>query len=147
MKISTKNFFKKIFVSLAVSSIVVTGTAISGLAAYVQVGLPLSNFQLSAVDSTSFGIGYVGDGTQIDQLSSYPTIFNNKSYSEGMAYARSSGSNSSFGFGEYYIQKNNPSPYVYRYVGVAAGNCTHYWSNTGGGGFRVSSLTVYRYTT
>lgn len=146
MKFSKKNTFKKICVSLAVSSIITVGSIASGLAAYIEIGT-LTNFTVGTSESTTFSIGTVPGGTQVDQISSYPTIFNNKDTSTGYAYARSTGSESSFGFGEYCVQKNNPSPYSYRYVGVPAGKCTHIWSNNNNTGFRANTLTAYRYTT
>jgi len=137
--------FKKVFASMAVAAFLVSGTVASGFAGYVQVGNTLKNFALSKSDSTSFSLGYVPGGTQVDQLDSYPTIFNGYDYSKGYAYARVSGYGSSYGWGEYYVQKNNPSHYTYRYKNVDPGTCVHYWSNTDGGGFRTN-LTVYRYT-
>ena len=146
MTTKKNTFLKKVLASTAVATFLVSGTVISGFAGYVQVGNTLKNFALRQNDSTSFGLGYVPGGTQIDQIESYPTIILSAyDYSHGCAYARTSSSQSTWGWDEYYIQKNNPSPYTFRYKNVPAGTCVHYWSNWDGGGFRTN-LTVYRYT-
>ena len=145
MTTKKNTFLKKVFASMAVAAFFVSGTVISGFAGYVQVGNTIKNFSLSMSDSNSFSLGYIPGGTQVDQTESYITIFNNYDYSKGHAYARVENIGSSFGYGDYYIQKNSPAPYTYQYKNVRTGNCVHYWSNTGGGGFRTN-LTVYRYT-
>lgn len=142
---SFRKIFKKIITVSAVVGILATGSVITGYAGYVKVGNTLKNFALSKKDATSFSCGNLPACTQVDQTDSYVTIFNGADHTEGFAYARTSSKESSYGWGEYYIAKNCPAPYVYRYKNVPAGKVGHYWSNTGGGGFRTN-LTVYRYT-
>lgn len=140
-----RKIFKKILTVSAVVGVLATGSVITGYAGYVKVGNTIERFSLSKKDATSFGCGYLPACTQVDQTESYVTILNEADHTEGYAYARSSSTQRSYGWGEYYIVKNYPAPYVYRYKNVPKGNVVHYWSNTGGGGFRTN-LTVYRYT-
>ena len=141
-----KKIFKKILTVSAVVGVLATGSVITGYAGYVKVGNTIERFSLSKKDATSIGCGYLPACTQVDQTESYVTIFNGADHTEGYAYATSTGNPGKiFGYKKYYIAKNCPSPYTSRYKDVARGRVAHYWTNTGGGGFRTN-LTVYRYT-
>lgn len=140
-----RKIFKKIITVSAVVGVLATGSVITGYAGYVKVGNTIERFALSKKDATSFGCGNLPTCTQVDQTESYVTIFNEADHTEGYAYARTSTKGGSYSWGKYYIAKNYPAPYVYRYKNVPKGNVVHYWTNTGGGGFRTN-LTVYRYT-
>lgn len=140
-----RKIFKKIITVSAVVGVLATGSVITGYAGYVKVGNTIERFAVSKRDTGSFGCGYLPKCTQVDQTDSYVTIFNKASYTSGHAYAMVRGDGRKYDYREYYIAKNRPSPYTYRYTETPEGTVGHYWSNEGGGGFRTN-MTVYRYT-
>lgn len=92
----------------------------------------------SATGSTSFVFNANNYGTRTDTFSSYPTIYNGKSYSKGTCQVKQG--SKVYNKQQYYLEGNSPSHPTYNFGKVPAGSSTHYYDNTYGG-FSSSVVT------
>lgn len=140
----TTSILKKAIITISLLSVLAVGTIASSFAATslkVQ-----NNFSISQYDSKSFTTNSSSAGTLVDVASSYPTIYNGYSYSEGEAYVLNIPTQESSPTQVYYMQKNNPASVTINYGRVGSGSSIHFFQNIGGGGFKVASLETLRYS-
>lgn len=140
----TSSIIKKSIITISLLAVLAVGTIISGYATAYNLGSK-SNFVVEKNGFSIFESGNAVVGSLVDQTTSYCTIYNNASYSQGAATVRMTNTGKTFST-SYYIQKNNAAPTVISYGTVPKGSNTHTYKYTRSGGFKTSTLQLYQYT-